>query len=217
MSIRWELWLHKNNLVWWHKPQRHNSRPPSGPGWTRHGWVRVSRQHPHEVLSPEEDLPEGSVLANTQVQHCGLGGPRRFYFPMMQPCRACGQTFTFSTDEQKYWYETLRFWNESVPNKCPPCRHTVRRYRKGQHALMEAIQAIEENPADADALMKAARATRDIRDLVGDSALERAVGYAREAMKTAALEEEAGPLVEALRALRTQRDEPLSVGGVVEE
>ena len=37
-------------------------------------------------------------------------------------CKKCSRTFIFSAKEQQRWYETLKFWADSVPNECKECR-----------------------------------------------------------------------------------------------
>ncbi len=41
-------------------------------------------------------------------------------------CEDCGQTFVFAAVEQRFWYETLKFWVQSRPKQCIPCRRARR-------------------------------------------------------------------------------------------
>ena len=42
-------------------------------------------------------------------------------------CEDCGQAFVFAAAEQRYWYETLKFWVQSRPKQCITCRRARRR------------------------------------------------------------------------------------------
>lgn len=44
-------------------------------------------------------------------------------------CEDCGQSFVFSATEQRHWYEMLKFWVQSRPKQCLPCRR-IRRARR---------------------------------------------------------------------------------------
>jgi len=41
-------------------------------------------------------------------------------------CKKCHKNFNFSAKEQKRWYETLKFWIDSVPLECKDCRSAKR-------------------------------------------------------------------------------------------
>ena len=41
-------------------------------------------------------------------------------------CKKCNDTFVFSAKEQQHWYETLKFWADSVPIECQDCRGVTR-------------------------------------------------------------------------------------------
>jgi uncharacterized protein YbaR (Trm112 family) len=41
-------------------------------------------------------------------------------------CEDCGQKFVFAATEQRFWYETLKFWVQSRPKQCIPCRRARR-------------------------------------------------------------------------------------------
>jgi hypothetical protein len=50
-------------------------------------------------------------------------------------CEDCGQRFLFAATEQRYWYETLKFWVQSRPKHCLPCRRARR--TRNREALEE--------------------------------------------------------------------------------
>ena len=41
-------------------------------------------------------------------------------------CGDCGVKFVFAAAEQRFWYETLKFWVQSRPEQCIPCRRARR-------------------------------------------------------------------------------------------
>lgn len=52
-------------------------------------------------------------------------------------CEDCGQRFVFAASEQQFWYETLKFWVQSRPKQCIPCRRARRarsRAAREEHA-----------------------------------------------------------------------------------
>ena len=52
--------------------------------------------------------------------------PRHWYVDAAFVCTACGSAFVFTASEQRFWYEGLRFWIDSLPNRCPKCRQSKR-------------------------------------------------------------------------------------------
>lgn len=67
----------------------------------------------------------------------------------------CGKGFVFSAKEQRYWYEQLKFWVQSVPKQCPTCRRKIRRRKESQKKLGEALENLD--PNDPDQLIKVAK------------------------------------------------------------
>ena len=55
--------------------------------------------------------------------------PRHWYIDATIDCSRCGQSFVFKADEQKFWYEELKFWIESIPRECAKCRNEVRQLK----------------------------------------------------------------------------------------
>ncbi len=52
--------------------------------------------------------------------------PRHWYIDAAFCCSRCGQGFVFRADEQKFWYEALKFWIDSIPRQCAKCRNELR-------------------------------------------------------------------------------------------
>ena len=45
-------------------------------------------------------------------------------------CEDCSRQFVFTAVEQRYWYETLKFWVQSRPKQCVECRRARRASRQ---------------------------------------------------------------------------------------
>ena len=45
-------------------------------------------------------------------------------------CGDCGQRFVFAAAEQRFLYETLKFWVQSRPKQCAACRRASRAKRR---------------------------------------------------------------------------------------
>ena len=60
----------------------------------------------------------------TQQSFCVC--PRHWYIDAAFECSRCGESFVFTADEQKFWYEELKFWIDSLPRECAKCRKELR-------------------------------------------------------------------------------------------
>src|SRR5262245_59246467 len=90
----------------------------------RHVWTDgKGREHEYfgYDLSYSPQLPRGAVRGDVHRQHfcpmCHV--PRFFYVDDARTCVQCGAEFVFSGEEQKFWYETLKFHFDSVAIRCP--------------------------------------------------------------------------------------------------
>jgi uncharacterized protein (TIGR02996 family) len=52
-------------------------------------------------------------------------------------CEDCQEQFVFAATEQRYWYETLKFWVQSRPKQCIPCRRARRARRRAAREQQE--------------------------------------------------------------------------------
>ncbi|KPE50496.1 zinc-ribbon domain containing protein [Chryseobacterium indologenes] len=62
------------------------------------------------------------------------------YYDTDVTCRTCGTKFTFTKEEKKLWYETLKFRMESMPVNCLPCRKQVRLLKAQNNTLSEILK-----------------------------------------------------------------------------
>lgn len=131
-------------------------------------------------------LPRGAVEGDVARQvFCTCHTPKYFYVDEPRRCIQCGDSFTFSGTEQKYWYETRQFNFHSVPIRCVRCR----RLRRNEHALREQVGAarrgVEAHPQDPAAHLALAEAIVELYERTGAGQIEHAIGAARKAAKLA--------------------------------
>lgn len=67
--------------------------------------------------------------ANTDIHNLANCGCKSFllaYFDQERTCQRCSEQYIFTKEEQKHWYEELKFYMASIPNECAPCRKAIR-------------------------------------------------------------------------------------------
>jgi len=76
-------------------------------------------------------LEEGkAILADPKAQTYNDCAPYYAYFDLYFDCRTCKKNFLFSSAEQKFWYESLKFWIQSQPKDCLNCRQEKRKKKR---------------------------------------------------------------------------------------
>jgi hypothetical protein len=80
-----------------------------------------------------------AVRANTERQNCSIC-PRYWYVDAAFRCQRCGETFTFTADEQRAWYEQYRFWIDSLPKHCLTCRGDLREVKDARREYDQFIE-----------------------------------------------------------------------------
>ncbi len=71
--------------------------------------------------------------------------PYLMYFDKIRECEKCNDSFTFSKEEQKYWYEELEFWVQSIPKNCKDCRKKIRKKKSVNTELSMLLENGNEN------------------------------------------------------------------------
>lgn len=56
--------------------------------------------------------------------------PRHWYIDADFECERCGKNFGFTADEQRHWYEELKFNVGSTPRECRTCRRELREIKQ---------------------------------------------------------------------------------------
>ncbi|MEI6949841.1 zinc-ribbon domain containing protein [Paraflavisolibacter sp. H34] len=85
-----------------------------------------------------------AIIADPDKQRYCDFDPCLAYFDIRQVCPDCGEDFLFSKEEQKFWYEELRFWVQSKPKYCPDCRK-MKRQQKNLNKELSDILSHKEN------------------------------------------------------------------------
>jgi hypothetical protein len=105
---------------------------------------------------------EGCVQAGRALRaspskevHC-LHPPYLAYYDDDIECEDCGQTFTFSAEEQRFWYEELQFLLRSRPKQCAPCRRRRRERKKAEAQLGPALAQLTVTPKEPQLLLQIA-------------------------------------------------------------
>lgn len=117
---------------------RKSPKPATRPGQyvahPRYG----SSPRPSGVKIPEADLrrdfwrlhgdtlfAETALIAETEKQNFAIY-PRKYYVDVLRSCHTCHRPFIFFAKEQRYWFETLRFFVDADCVHCPDCRRESR-------------------------------------------------------------------------------------------
>jgi len=100
----------------------------------------LERLFPTSLLFAGRRIPGTAVAADLSRQ-VRATVPVTHYFDVPRTCRKCGRPFLFFAEEQKHWYETLKFPLEADAVRCVKCRaeeRTLARARKRYERLANA-------------------------------------------------------------------------------
>lgn len=68
-----------------------------------------------------------AIEAKIEKQTFCNNPPYLAYVDIDKICQTCDSKFKFTKEEQKYWYEELKFWVQSTPKNCKECRKVIRK------------------------------------------------------------------------------------------
>jgi hypothetical protein len=80
---------------------------------------------PHFFYGARRVLYDTAQRADVSKQNYTVV-PRHWYISAVIPCSECGEEFTFTASEQRFWYEDRAFYVDSFPNRCVECRKRKR-------------------------------------------------------------------------------------------
>ncbi len=69
--------------------------------------------------------------------------PYFFYYDSKRKCEKCEAEYIFSISEKRFWYEELKFWVQSKPKHCIPCRKEVRQQKQDNKRLSELLEGFD--------------------------------------------------------------------------
>ncbi len=84
---------------------------------------------------------EIAIPGETKDQLFCIWQPHLSYVDQERQCRTCEEDFVFFKEEQKFWYETLKFWVVSEAVNCKKCR---KEKRNRKERIRDAQLEIEE-------------------------------------------------------------------------
>ena len=85
------------------------------------GW-KSSRHMPSYLFCPAVAIHHATaVRANTRVQKYSVC-PRHWYVDATFRCQSCQESFVWTADEQRVWFEEYEFYVDSRPTRCVACR-----------------------------------------------------------------------------------------------
>jgi len=131
------------------------------------------------------DMPRGAVRGNIRQQnlcfHCNV--PKYFYVDEQKTCIQCGQAFIFSAREQKFWYETLKFYGTSQAIRCPQCRRKKRSEKNLCAQIGSTKSALKQDQDNPALLLGLSEAIVRYHAVSGQANLTEAIAAARRARK----------------------------------
>ena len=130
-------------------------------------------------------LPPGAVKGDVSLQDFSGYIPHYFYIDKTYRCIDCEIEFVFSAQEQKYWYETVKFNVSIQPMRCLNCRRTKRTQRTLRNQLATTSSQIQDNPDDVEIILAYIIALYNYFCYFGQGNLEQGISAARHAQKLA--------------------------------
>lgn len=167
------------------------------PWWEKPGWTAEFARRGKLSWACRECLhSRRAIAASPWLQtFCDLP-PILAHFDRVKRCEVCSGAFTFGASEQRYWYEQLKFWVQSVPKQCPTCRRAHRQHSKAQAELAAVLEGLDSK--DPVQLGKAAAA------LLAAGSRRKAAEFLRKAKNLARDEALRARLIQELESIENQ-------------
>jgi len=80
-----------------------------------------------------------AIPGDRAQQEFSLGGPVEAFWDQTRYCATCSKDYLFTAEEQRLWYETLKFPFHSVPIQCTECRRGTRARKRAQATLQQLL------------------------------------------------------------------------------
>jgi hypothetical protein len=103
-------------------------------------------------LQRETMFPESVLAARPDEQNYGTF-PRLYYVDVLRNCRSCGLRFIFFAKEQRYWFETLKFFVDADCVLCPDCRRESRSINRRVRRYSDLMKRKARTPDDLQTLV----------------------------------------------------------------
>ncbi|MGE0495860.1 MAG: zinc-ribbon domain containing protein [Vulcanimicrobiota bacterium] len=125
------------------------------PGWshTGKGWTA----NYSKTWACSHCIASGYAIAADPAEQDSGGYSPTFlaYWNKDRVCAHCGSGYVFGAEEQRLWYEQLKFHTRSQPIGCVACRKRLRRSKVAHKRIGEELRAL--NPADWEQLARIGR------------------------------------------------------------
>lgn len=121
----------------------------------RQAAYRFFTASPHKGWACDACLNGGQALRGDICQQTyGIWQPHLAYVDQHSVCRTCRKAFVFTKEEQKHWYEDLKFWVVSYAVRCCACRQALRERRATIASAQRDIARLraEFDPCDVEQL-----------------------------------------------------------------
>jgi Probable zinc-ribbon domain len=109
----------------------------------------------HWHSPPGVRIPKTAIAAHVPSQ-APATVPVTHYYDARRVCRKCGKPFLFFAEEQKYWYETLKFPLEADCLECVTCRKDEQHLRAARQRYDALLAATSRSEADTLTLVSCA-------------------------------------------------------------
>jgi hypothetical protein len=103
-------------------------------------------------LAREAMFPESVLVATPEAQNYSVF-PRQYYVDVLRECRTCARSFIFFAKEQRYWFETLKFFVDADCVHCPACRRESRAVQRRVRRYSDVMKKRNRTPGDLQILV----------------------------------------------------------------
>ncbi len=131
---------HTKNFVG--HPRYGNVPLPSGNTFTKESIERGHWRYSHVKYFIESAIPADIRKQNYAVF------PRSIYVDIEEQCAVCKRPFIFFAEEQKYWFEELKFWVDAHCTRCVDCRKKDQEIQSMQCLYQELLEKQERTAAE---------------------------------------------------------------------
>lgn len=129
-------------------------------------------------------LPTGAIRGDITRQQYGMAGPQYYFKDRILRCKDCppdSDIFVFSAKDQKFWYDTLGLYRDTIPLRCAEHRRSFRDLKATTKDYENFVRLAADQPDDPVSLIGLARATCAFYERTSKGNINRAVGAARRA------------------------------------
>lgn len=114
-----------------------------------------------------------AIIADSSKMNFTVSPKYLAYFDKKITCETCKKDFIFSAQEQQYWFETLKFWQDSYPKKCLTCRKKIRQQSALHTELFNLTKDLDKDNPDPNQLQR----ITEIYEELGVATTEKARRY----------------------------------------